>query len=502
MQATRLLNIVLVSFFLSATADSLNAQTIIHVPLYTFGADSAGDGFGGAVSGAGDVNGDGIPDLIVGAIGDDSGTTSGSARVFSGSDGSLLYNFDGDSAGDLFGASVSGAGDVNGDGFADLIVGAPGPLFAIPVNGYARVFSGIDGSVLFNFDGDSLLDFFGRSVSGVGDLNGDGFDDFIVGAPGTPFGNAISGYARVFSGSDGSVLYNFEGDSLFDEFGASVSGAGDIDGDGFADLIVGATGVDSDDPFIDGDSGSARVFSGSDGSVLHNFAPANPNGGEGFGTSVSGAGDVNGDGFADLIVGAHVTADGFGGIGGSARVFSGSDGSVLYLYGGGFEGFFGRSVSGAGDVNGDGFADVIIGVAGDAETGFGGVGGSARVRSGIDGSALYDFDGDFRFDGFGTSVSAAGDLNGDGIDDFIVGAYANAYIDAIEPADELGYARVFVSQFAELGDCNHDGVVSFLDIGPFITILSAGDYLYEADTNEDGVVTFLDIQHFIALLAS
>ncbi len=93
--------------------------------LFTFDGDSAGDFFGISVSGAGDVNADGFADLIVGANGDDNnGTRSGSARVFSGLDGSILFTFDGDSAGDRFGTSVSGAGDVNGDGFADLIIGA------------------------------------------------------------------------------------------------------------------------------------------------------------------------------------------------------------------------------------------------------------------------------------------------------------------------------------------------------------------------------------------
>ena len=127
MQVTRLFTILLMSFLFSAITDSLAAQTITHVPLYTFYGDNFLDEFGRSVSGAGDVNGDGFADLIVGAAFDDNnGFTSGSARVLSGFDGSVLYTFNGDNAGDLFGRSVSGAGDVNGDGFADLIVGAFG----------------------------------------------------------------------------------------------------------------------------------------------------------------------------------------------------------------------------------------------------------------------------------------------------------------------------------------------------------------------------------------
>ena len=161
---------------------------------------------------------------------------SGRARVFSGADGSILYNFDGDSAGASLGLSVSSAGDVNGDGFADVIVGTNNSAGS----GSARVFSGVDGSVLYNFDGDSSLDGFGGSVSGAGDVNGDGFDDLIVGTLGDDNNGSASGSARVFSGSDGSVLYNFDGDSVGDRFGTSVSSAGDVNGDGFADFIVGA----------------------------------------------------------------------------------------------------------------------------------------------------------------------------------------------------------------------------------------------------------------------
>ena len=169
----------------------------------------------------------------MGARGDDTigrNSSNGSARVFSGVDGSVLYNFEGDSARDGFGGSVSGAGDVNGDGFADLIVGAPFDDNNGSISGSARVFSGVDGSVLYDFDGDSAGDLFGGSVSSAGDVNGDGFDDLIVGANCDDNNGTRSGSARVFSGVDGSVLYNFNGDSADDGLGGSVSGAGDVNG--------------------------------------------------------------------------------------------------------------------------------------------------------------------------------------------------------------------------------------------------------------------------------
>jgi len=214
------------------------AQTVTHVPLFTFDSgDSTSDLFGWSVSGAGDVNGDGFSDLIVGARDDDfGGVDSGSARVLSGVDGSILYNFYGDSSYDRFGWSVSGAGDVNADGFDDFIVGARNNRSGAS-RGSARVFSGIDGSILYNFVGDSPDDLFGESVSGAGDVNGDGFADFIVGAWRDDNNGSRSGSARVFSGIDGSVLYNFDGESANELFGYSVSGAGDVNGDGFADLM-------------------------------------------------------------------------------------------------------------------------------------------------------------------------------------------------------------------------------------------------------------------------
>ena len=342
----------------------------------------------------GDVNGDGVPDFIVGAYLDDpagGGTNAGSAYVFSGADGSLLYQVSGDSTGDFFGNSVSIAGDVNGDGRADFIVGVilDDPAGGGTNAGSAYVFSGADGSLLYQVTGDSTGDNFGYSVSGPGDVDGDGRADFIVGAQGdNPAGGGTdAGSAYVFSGADGSLLYHRTGDTLGDRFGYSVSGAGDVNGDGRADFIVGAQG---DDPAGGGtNAGSAYVFSGADGSLLYHATGDTSN--DQFGHSVSGAGDMNGDGVPDFIVGAYANVTvGVETDAGSAYVFSGADGSLLYHRTGDTAGDkFGVSVSGAGDVNGDGRADFIVGAHRDDPSGGGTDAGTAYVFSGADGSLLY-----------------------------------------------------------------------------------------------------------------
>jgi FG-GAP repeat len=383
--------------------------------LYTFNGDTFWDKLGTSVSGAGDVNADGFDDLIVG-VPYDKTFNRGTVYVYSGADGSVLYKFDGKQAEEGFGVSVSGAGDVNADGFADVIVGAPFNDQKGPGSGKARIYSGADGSVLYSFHGLADYNQFGVSVSGAGDVNADGFADVIVGAwPGSPpplrtdENLRWSHQARVFSGADGSVIHHLLGSFSDDAFGGSVSGAGDVNGDGYADLIVGAPQEDGNG----NDSGAAYVFSGQDGTELYSFAGAGA--GDFFGQSVSSAGDTNGDGFADVIVGARWEGDG------TARVFSGLDGSLLYLLTGGPNAlWFGDSVSDAGDVNGDGLDDVIVGATYSLESGPNA--GSARVFSGADGSTLHVSFGASAGVMYGSSVSGAGDVDGDGCDDVIIGS--------------------------------------------------------------------------------
>lgn len=327
-----------------------------------------------------------------------------------------LHSFQGPGFFDEFGKAAKGAGDVNGDGFDDLIVGAPRSDLACEDCGSVIVFSGRDGSVLWTVEGATTRDFLGRSVDGFADLNGDGFADVLVGTTGDDAGGQDLGSARVLSGADGSTLQVVHGDVAGPGAGMAIAGIGDATGDGVPDYVVSAGSDVAGSP-----RGQITVVSGQSGSV--HFTAVGDDDGDGFGRVVAAAGDVDGDGFADVIAGAPFDDDA-GSNSGSARVWSGADGSVLVtLYGGSEEEKFGSSVSGAGDVDADGFDDVIVGV-NRQQVATGSTAGRAVVYSGADWSVLYEFVGSSEFEGLGRVVSAAGDVDADGHADlFIAGAH-------------------------------------------------------------------------------
>ena len=403
---------------------------------WTAEGEQVGVGFGATVATAGDVNGDGFSDVIVGAAFYDNGETDeGRAFVYHGSAAGLpttsAWTAESDQASAEFGVSVATAGDVNGDGFSDVIVGAPfydnGQINEGRAFVYRGSAAGLATTSAWTAEGEQIGAVIGYSVA-AGDVNGDGFSDVIVGAPGYDNGQTNEGRAFVYHGSAAGLsttaAWTAEGDQDFAEFGRSVATAGDVNGDGFSDVSVGAQGYDNGQT----NEGRAFVYHGGSGGL--SLAPAwFTNGGQnnaGWGWSVGTAGDVNGDGYSDIIAVADRYDNGQADEG-KAWVYHGSRTGVPVLSGWSAEtNQFNAQLSSAasaGDVNGDGYTDVILGSYryDNGENDEGRTFLYLGSFAGLSPTPAWTSEPNQASAWFGSSVGSAGDVNGDGYGDVLVG---------------------------------------------------------------------------------
>lgn len=428
----------------------------------TVSGATAGDSAGTAVGMAGDVNGDGLGDVVVGAPTANPGGRMGAGSsyvVFGplprtgldlGALGTRGFRMDGVAVSDNSGYSVAGAGDVNGDGVGDLVVGAPTSVMG---RGHAYVVLGgkatadVDLGALgargFTITGASVPAEAGWTVAGVGDVNGDGIDDVAVGAVLEGMGDGAA-YVVYGSRSPADVDLSTLGargfrigkssPSMFDEVGWSLGRAGDVNGDGYADVVVGS-------PYYASGASTGFVVFGGPANAAVDLAALGTRGlavtgASTLATSLSGVGDVNGDGLADVAFGAPAAAGGNGhtyvvygsGASGALDVSTMSVARGFAIEGAAGDGI-GSSVAAAGDFNGDGLSDLVTGGdqaqggAGRAYVVYGSRSPSDVLLGSLTPSQGVRMDGDAAAGAMaGRAVSGGSDVTGDGRPDVLVGA--------------------------------------------------------------------------------
>ncbi len=452
----------------SGTAQCVEGCTAIHV----FTGEMAGDQFGWVSNDLGDLDGDGVRDLVLTApTNDGAGTNAGRIYVYSGASGEEIFRASGQAAFWNLGIDAACAGDVNGDGVDDVIAGAPSGA------GNAVVYSGTsrgEGDVLHTFPGEMIGDGFGGRVHGGGDFNGDGVLDMIIGAQNHDANGSNSGRAYIYSGGDYQLICTIDGFGSFDNFGSGVAFVGDMNDDGRDEVLVGAQN--------DNGGGRAYVFywNGKNCEQLHAVGPAGA--ASSFGLwFMNGRYDVNNDGTPDFYVSDFSVN--------RAHIFSGTDGSLLYELTGDNTGGFGigRLVR---DVNDDGHADMLL--AAWAQGDGGASAGKAFLYSGIDGSVIRTYTHNIAGATFGFDANGMNDdVNGDGFDDFLVtaawdaGQRGTAYIIAGEDYDAK----------PPLGDLDFDGDVDAVDL---IKLLGQWGECFDcdqcsADLDDDCVVGTSDL---------
>ncbi len=363
-------------------------------------------------AGLGDLDGDGLADLAIGRAA--LNNYDGAVFLHSSRNSALIARIDGGAGlGSSFGIAIGPIGDIDRDGVEDFAIGAAAHRVGAAQTGAAHVYSGRTRAHLATLLGDGDGDLFGSVVAPCGDTNADGHPDFAVGAPEN--GNAAmsygAGYAKVFSGRDFTVLLRVSGARVADEFGSAIAPVGDVDHDGRSDFMVGALLEASPT----GGQGSARVYSGATGSVIHEFLAEAAS--DHFGVAVGSPGDVDADGIDDFMVGAISMVNPT-----PAKVwlFSGLDGSTIgSVVGEAGSMVFGLRLAAAGDVDQDGHDDFWV--ADPMNSAIAPMLGAIFLVSGRTLGTLMTLRGPNSMAGFAMTMTTIRDLDRDGLPELGIG---------------------------------------------------------------------------------
>lgn len=364
---------------------------------------STGDLFGLAITKLDDLDGDGVLDIGIGAPGVDSGGVDnvGYAEIRSSDSGALLASFNGSGGTSFenFGQGFAGMADMNGDGIGDYAIGAPGLG-----DGVVYLYSGADHTMLQTVSAPITAVDFGEQIASLGDVNGDGVHDYLVGAPdSSSAGMTRCGGVFVISGLDGSVIRTHYGTSSYDYLGDTLANLGDLDLDGVPDYGSATTGSD---PGGLTSAGSAWAWSGATGSLIHEWHGTTDY--QYFGWAIGSAGDADADGIPDVAVGSPLE-DPISLDEGIVRVYSGATGFLLWSWHPTKEiEHAGKDLDTIGDLNLDGHDDLLVGADGWAW------GGRVYLLSGLDGSLLHICESEGWSHDMGAKVRGLGDIDGDG----------------------------------------------------------------------------------------
>lgn len=360
--------------------------------------------FGFSMIVAGDLNGDQVPDYVIGDPSFDTGTVEdvGTVEAYSGATGLLLWQITGTDYWDQFGLELLAMEDRNGDGIPEILVSTNDEY-----TGEMQIFSGADGTFLEVLQLPVYAQGTARSMASIADLDGDGVSDCILGRSNADSnGLTGNGAVLVISGATLNVLWQQKGDIKHAALGSSVASVGDVNGDGFDEVLSGATGARPPGGY---GSGSAFLYSGIDGQLLYRWDGDRPH--QDFGSAVASAGDADGDGIPDCAVGAKSDAYGTGINQGSFSIYSGVDGRLLCkVYGQENSVLLGNSLATAGDVDLDGKDDLLV-----SSWEFK---GRLHLYSGSSGIRLFTQEPE-RISGsstakLGSEIIGLGDFNGDG----------------------------------------------------------------------------------------